>query len=86
MNFSLIKDRNGKAPTNAEAFLSDPAGASRISLPLVRDELLARNDLNGKAPACAEAFLSDPAGARTQDPDIKSVVLYQLSYRIFHTS
>ena len=50
MNFSLIKDRNGKAPTNAEA------------------------------------FLSDPAGARTQDPDIKSVVLYQLSYRIFHTS
>ena len=29
-------------------------------------------------------FLSscDPAGARTQDPDIKSVVLYQLSYRI----
>lgn len=28
----------------------------------------------------------DPAGARTQDPNIKSVVLYQLSYRIFHTS
>lgn len=25
----------------------------------------------------------DPAGARTQDPNIKSVVLYQLSYRIF---
>jgi hypothetical protein len=24
----------------------------------------------------------DPAGARTQDPNIKSVVLYQLSYRI----
>ena len=37
---------------------------------------------NGKAPAFAEAFLSDPAGARTQDPNIKSVVLYQLSYRI----
>ena len=26
--------------------------------------------------------LSDPAGARTQDPNIKSVVLYQLSYRV----
>ena len=24
----------------------------------------------------------DPAGARTQDPNIKSVMLYQLSYRI----
>ena len=27
---------------------------------------------------------SDSAGARTQDPDIKSVVLYQLSYRVLH--
>ena len=27
-------------------------------------------------------FLCDPAGARTQDPNIKSVVLYQLSYGI----
>ena len=27
-------------------------------------------------------FLSDPTGARTQDPNIKSVVLYQLSYRV----
>ena len=26
--------------------------------------------------------LRDPAGARTQDPNIKSVVLYQLSYGI----
>ncbi len=26
--------------------------------------------------------LSDPAGARTQGPNIKSVVLYQLSYGI----
>ena len=25
-------------------------------------------------------FFGDPAGARTQDPNIKSVVLYQLSY------
>ena len=26
---------------------------------------------------------SDSAGARTQDPYIKSVLLYQLSYRVF---
>lgn len=26
--------------------------------------------------------LRDPAGARTQDPYIKSVLLYQLSYRV----
>ena len=50
MNFSLIKDRNGKAPTSAEAFLSDPAGASRISLPLVRDELLAHKGQKWKGP------------------------------------
>ena len=29
--------------------------------------------------------LSDPAGARTQDPYIKSVLLYQLSYGILST-
>ena len=28
------------------------------------------------------AVLRDPAGARTQDPNSKSVVLYQLSYGI----
>jgi hypothetical protein len=28
----------------------------------------------------------DPAGARTQDPNIKSVVLYQLSYRVLRAS
>ena len=28
------------------------------------------------------AVLRDPAGARTQDPNIKSVVLYQLSHGI----
>ena len=27
-------------------------------------------------------FFRDPAGARTRDPNIKSVVLYRLSYRI----
>ena len=27
-------------------------------------------------------FFRDPAGARTRDPNIKSVVLYLLSYRI----
>ena len=30
----------------------------------------------------ARFFLSDPAGTRTQDPNIKSVMLYQLSYGI----
>jgi len=39
--------------------------------------------VNEEAPAFAEASFRDPAGARTQDPNIKSVVLYQLSYRIF---
>ena len=34
-----------------------------------------------KAPDFSEA-LSDPAGIRTQDPYIKSVLLYQLSYGI----
>jgi hypothetical protein len=33
-----------------------------------------------KAPS--EALFCDPAGIRTQDPYIKSVLLYQLSYRI----
>jgi hypothetical protein len=28
----------------------------------------------------------DPAGTRTQDPNIKSVVLYQLSYKISQRS
>jgi hypothetical protein len=29
-------------------------------------------------------FSSDPAGIRTQDPNIKSVMLYQLSYGIIN--
>ena len=32
---------------------------------------------------CLLILYSDPLGARTQDPNIKSVVLYQLSQRIF---
>ena len=28
-------------------------------------------------------YFCDPAGTRTQGPNIKSVVLYQLSYEIF---
>gem|GEM_PF-2731061 len=28
--------------------------------------------------------ICDPAGTRTQDPNIKSVMLYQLSYGIIH--
>ena len=34
------------------------------------------------AALCKAAVLRGPAGARTQDPNIKSVVLYQLSYGI----
>ena len=30
-----------------------------------------------------EVIFCDPAGIRTQDPYIKSVLLYQLSYRVF---
>jgi hypothetical protein len=37
---------------------------------------------NEKSPLDKEAFC-DSAGIRTQDPYIKSVLLYQLSYRIF---
>ena len=36
---------------------------------------------NKKSPGLPEDS-SDPAGTRTQDPNIKSVVLYQLSYKI----
>lgn len=57
-----------------------PLGLRASTLRCVRDELLARW-LNGKSPGLRRGF-RDPAGARTQDPDIKSVVLYQLSYRI----
>ena len=38
-----------------------------------------------KPSVLKEGFVfCDPAGTRTQDPNIKSVVLYQLSYGIFH--
>ena len=40
------------------------------------------NSLNCRALVRISSSLSDPAGVRTQDPNIKSVVLYQLSYRI----
>ena len=36
-----------------------------------------------KAALKAALNFGDPAGARTQDPNIKSVMLYQLSYGIF---
>ncbi len=35
-----------------------------------------------KKPLNRVAFFGDPAGARTQDPHIKSVMLYLLSYRV----
>ena len=33
--------------------------------------------------AALQRLFCDPTGARTQDPIIKSDVLYQLSYRVF---
>ena len=38
-----------------------------------------------KKPGCSARF-SDPAGTRTQDPYIKSVLLYRLSYEIEPTN
>gem|GEM_PF-3584570 len=35
-----------------------------------------------KKPLLERLFSCDPAGIRTQDPYIKSVLLYQLSYQI----
>ena len=34
---------------------------------------------NKKAAICGSLFFGDSLGARTRDPNIKSVVLYQLS-------
>ena len=34
---------------------------------------------NGNKKGCYATFLCDPLGARTQDPHIKSVMLYLLS-------
>ena len=42
-------------------------------------ETLSLSQNNKKATTPVIAF-SDPAGTRTQDPNIKSVVLYRLSY------
>ena len=39
-----------------------------------------------KKDTLTSALFRDPLGARTQDPNIKSVVLYQLSQRIFQQS
>jgi hypothetical protein len=61
---------------NTFAFLCNAAGASRIRLALLR--LLGINF----SPFGAVPNFGDPAGARTQDPNIKSVMLYQLSYGI----
>ena len=40
------------------------------------------NSLNFRSLLCFFVLKSDPAGIRTQDPNIKSVVLYRLSYWI----
>ena len=40
------------------------------------------NQNSNKKPSHFVKVFCDPAGTRTQDPNIKSVVLYQLSYGI----
>ena len=51
-------------------------------LPLVLDSCRRLNIMSKKKPPSRGRFFSDPAGIRTQDPYIKSVLLYQLSYGI----
>ncbi len=58
-------------------------------LPVVFNRLSPRygwTHRNESAPSCLQngAPYCDPAGIRTQDPYIKSVLLYQLSYRIIY--
>ena len=45
-----------------------------------------QNALTCKALSDKFDLVSDPAGTRTQDPYIKSVMLYQLSYGIIYPS
>ena len=69
-------------------WLSDSAGASRIPLSRLRDRLLApsapisTSNSRSRERSNSTYEFRDSAGARTQDPNIKSVVLYQLSYRV----
>jgi hypothetical protein len=44
--------------------------------------ILLQGSLHKKIPAIFAGTGRDPAGTRTQGPNIKSVVLYQLSYEI----
>ena len=39
--------------------------------------------ISPRRPICNKQILCDLAGIRTQDPYIKSVLLYQLSYQVF---
>jgi len=54
--------------------ISDPSATLSVCIPRQTGIM---ESLGG-----SEGVLSDPTGARTQDPNIKSVMLYQLSYRI----
>ena len=42
--------------------------------------LVVQVETKNRLRMASEAVFCDPAGARTQDPNIKSVVLYLLSY------
>ena len=63
-----------------------PAGTKKISSLHTSDEVrcIKTGDCRFKTldSRLMTAF-RDPAGTRTQDPNIKSVVLYQLSYGIY---
>ena len=60
---------------NLSVFICDPFGASRYQLAMLRF-------IGINFSPFTTFKLCDPAGARTQDPNIKSVMLYQLSYGI----
>ena len=53
-----------------------------LGLSLLRIEPLGSTLKGTKKPQLFVGAFCDPAGIRTQDPYIKSVLLYQLSYRI----
>ena len=88
----MQQNRNKKADGNllsALVFLSDPAEThfgSVVPPSLIQYKLLVQFLYHKKKSLQlkVEGFVSlrDPAGTRTQDPYIKSVLLYQLSYRV----
>ncbi len=78
---SLLKMQNA-SPLSAAMFLFYASASKSCAF-----DALAQNK-NASLSAGTFCALSDPAGIRTQDPYIKSVMLYRLSYGIvfIHTS